>query len=219
MSRSNIHILIADDHSMIRNGLRMMLHAGNPRHQFVVNEARDGEEAISAALKNNYDIILTDYNMPKFRGDEVTRRILFYKPESRVIILSNYNEKSFIQSSLDAGAKGYILKDIDVDDLVQCIEKVLEDEPFFPPDVAMKVLEENTQPSLPPDRGLDRLGITARELEVLKLIGRELTNVEIGQQLGISKRTVETYRQNLLAKTHSKNTAGLIRFALMHHIE
>ena len=217
MSRSNIHILIADDHSMIRSGLRMMLHAGNPRHQFVVREARDGEEAISEALKNNYDIILTDYNMPKFKGDEVTRRILFYKPDSRVIILSNYNEKSFIQSSLDAGAKGYILKDIDVDDLVQCIEKVLEDEPFFPADVAMKVLEENPAP--PAEPGLDRLGITARELEVLKLIGRELTNVEIGQQLGISKRTVETYRQNLLAKTHSKNTAGLIRFALMHHIE
>ncbi len=218
-STTEIRVLIADDHKMIRDGLRLMLTLQNKKINFYINEAKDGAEAIELAIKKDFDVILLDYKMPKFNGDSATQRILIHKPDSKIIIFSNYDERAFIQSAVQSGAKGYLLKDVTTEELVLAITTVLKGENYFASAV---------QDKLPGAQGLEssidfkkmgkQLGISEREVEILLLIADEMTNEEISQKLKISKRTVDTHRQNLLTKLKVKNTAGLVKFVYSNRL-
>lgn len=218
MKTHDINLLIVDDHKMVRNGLRLMLSLQqNQGFNFLITEATNGDEAITKALKKDFDIILLDYNMPKFKGSEVVSRIMMHKPYTKVIMLSNYDEKSFIKTCISNGARGYILKDIDTTELINAIETVLDGGTYFSPQARIKLYdEEKSKPDL--DSLSAKLGLSKREIEILRLITNELTNEEIGRQLDISKRTVDTHRQNLLYKLKVKNTVGLIKFAVANNI-
>jgi DNA-binding NarL/FixJ family response regulator len=199
---------------MIRDGLRLMLSLQNREFNFFITEATNGGEAIALCLKKDFDIVLLDYQMPKFNGDDVAQRIRIYKPKSKIIILSNYDERSFVQSSVNKGVSGYILKDINTEDLLTAFRTVLDGGTYFSANVQEKTLEENGQAPEKDIKQLSRqLGLSSREIEVLQLIANELTNEEIAQKLTISKRTVDTHRMNLLFKLRAKNTVGLIKFA------
>jgi DNA-binding NarL/FixJ family response regulator len=214
MITTDVNILIADDHKMIRDGLRLMLSLQNREFNFFITEATNGGEAIALCLKKDFDIVLLDYQMPKFNGDDVAQRIRIYKPKSKIIILSNYDERSFVQSSVNKGVSGYILKDINTEDLLTAFRTVLDGGTYFSANVQEKTLEENGQAPEKDIKQLSRqLGLSSREIEVLQLIANELTNEEIAQKLTISKRTVDTHRMNLLFKLRAKNTVGLIKFA------
>lgn len=214
MITTDVNILIADDHKMIRDGLRLMLSLQNKEFNFFITEATNGGEAIALCLKKDFDIVLLDYQMPKFNGDDVAQRIRIYKPKSKIIILSNYDERSFVQSSVSKGVSGYILKDINTEDLLTAIRTVLDGGTYFSANVHGKIFEEKDQVPEKDIKQLSRqLGLSSREIEVLQLIANELTNEEIAQKLTISKRTVDTHRMNLLFKLRAKNTVGLIKFA------
>jgi DNA-binding NarL/FixJ family response regulator len=214
----DINVLIADDHKLVRTGLRLMLTMQQkPDYNFFITEAVDGEDAISKALKKDFDIILLDYQMPRFQGDEVIARILLQKPKAKIIVLSNYDEKGFIDSCMQSGAKGYILKDIESEELHNAIDKVLDGKTYLSADVREKLYDDESNRKKIVKQ-LEKLGLSERELQILQLIAKEYTNEEIAKELKISRRTVDSHRQNLLYKLKAKNTAGLVKFAINNHV-
>ena len=208
---NTIRLLIIDDHQMVRDGIRVMLESRVDLQQFELDEAENGELGIQKILKRHYDIILIDYQLPGMSGTETLKKIRLYKKDMKVLALSNYDELSYVKSMINEGANGYILKNIEPSQLVHAIQSVLGGSSYYSNEVALKLIEsaKSTDSIIPANKSR----LTKRELEVLKMIALEMTNDEIAKGLFISKRTVDTHRQNLLNKLHVKNTAGLIKAA------
>ena len=206
-----IRLLIIDDHQMVRDGIRVMLESKENFFRFEIDEAENGEIAIQKILKKDFDIILIDYQLPGMSGSETLQRIRLYKKDIRVLALSNYDELSYVKSMINEGANGYILKNIEPSQLIHAIQSVLAGTPYYSNEVALKLIDSAKNS----DKAVNtrKSGLTKRELEVLKMIAQEMTNDEIAKSLFISKRTVDTHRQNLLNKLNVKNTAGLIKAA------
>ncbi len=219
MSR-NVRILIVDDHKMVRDGIRSMLEFQETKFKFFINEAVDGEEGVEIAGNNPYDIIIMDYQLPGIDGADAARLILEKNPEAKILALSNYNEYMYIDRMIKTGVKGFVLKNVTPEELIKAIETILNGSNYFSNDVAIKLLNfENHNPDAfraklqgPKAKIYDEL--STREVEVLKLIGEGKRNEEIAEQLSISKRTVETHKQNLLRKIGVKNNSILIKFAV-----
>ena len=211
-----VNVLIIDDHKMVRDGLKIMLTSLRNLMQFKVQEAENGEEAIIKINRNSFDIVILDYQMPGISGVETIYRILRIKPQMKILALSNYDEVPCIQSMMDAGAKGYVLKNIEPTEMLNAIKAVLLNKTYYSNDVAVKLIEsaENKNfKKIPAEEILSR-----RETEVLQMISMEMTNDEIAQKLFVSKRTIDTHRQNMLNKLHVKNTVGLIKAAFRLHL-
>jgi DNA-binding NarL/FixJ family response regulator len=206
-----IRLLIVDDHQMVRDGIRVMLESKENFLRFEIDEAENGEIAIGKILKKNFDIVLIDYQLPGMSGTETLQRMRLYKKDIKVLALSNYDEFSYIKSMLSEGANGYVLKNIEPSQLIQAIQSVLAGTPYYSNEVALKLIDsaKNSEKTV----SVQKSGLTKRELEILKMIALEMTNDEIAKLLFISKRTVDTHRQNLLNKLNVKNTAGLIKAA------
>jgi DNA-binding NarL/FixJ family response regulator len=205
-----VRLLIVDDHQMVRDGIRVMLESQNKTYTFIITEAENGEDAIKNILKNDYDIILIDYQLPKMTGMETVERILLYKPTTKILALSNYDELTYINNMLKAGASGYILKNVEPVELIAAIKTILNDKVFYSNEVAIKLIESKKRTT----SSIDKYSLTKRELEILKLITEEKTNDEISTYLFIAKRTVDSHRQNLLNKLGVKNTVGLTKIAI-----
>jgi DNA-binding NarL/FixJ family response regulator len=206
-----ISLLIVDDHQMVRDGIKVMLESKENFLRFEIDEAENGEIAIRKILKKDFDIVLMDYQLPGISGTETLQKIRLYKKDIKVLALSNYDEISQIKSMLNEGVNGYILKNIEPSQLIQAIQSVLEGIPYYSNEVAIKLIDsaKNSEKTIAPEKS----GLTKRELEILKMIALEMTNDQIAKSLFISKRTVDTHRQNLLNKLSVKNTAGLIKAA------
>lgn len=219
MSIIDVNILIADDHKMIRDGLRLMLSLQNRTYNFFITEANDGGEAVTLSLKKNFDVILLDYQMPVFNGDDAARRILMYKPSAKIIVLSSYDDSGFVQSSLRSGARGYVLKNIGTQELVEAIGTVLDGGTYFSSAVREKTeYDEAEYANADVKATCKQFGISEREVEILRYVASEYTNEEIAKILEISKRTVDTHRHNLMFKLKAKNTAGLVKFAYANRL-
>ena len=207
-----INVLIVDDHQMIRDGLKLMLNSLNKTILFKVFEAESGEAAITKIERNNnIDLVIIDYQMPGLSAAESINRILRFKPEMKILALSNYDELPCIQSMMDAGAKGYVLKNIEPAEMLNAIKTILSNKIYYCNQVSIKLLEFKEEQKHIIDHANQIL--TKREIEVLKLIAMEMTNEEIARQLFVSKRTVDTHRQNLVNKLQVKNTVGLVKVA------
>lgn len=206
-----IRLLIIDDHQMVRDGIRVMLESRSDIIHFEIDEAENGETGVQKVLKKNFDIVLVDYQLPGMSGTDTLKKIRLYKNDIKVLALSNYDELSYVNSMVNEGVNGYILKNIEPSQLVHAIESVLSGSAYFSNEVALKLIDSARNSDKPFLASRSRL--TKRELEVLKLIALEMTNDQIAKGLYISKRTVDTHRQNLLNKLHVKNTAGLIKAA------
>jgi DNA-binding NarL/FixJ family response regulator len=210
-SIKTISLLIVDDHQMVRDGIRVMLESQQGYYKFDITESDSGEDAINKVLHKSFDTIIVDYQMPGISGAETVKSIMMYRPESKILALSNYDELSYISKMLTAGALGYVLKNIEPSQLLLAIQAVLDNRPYYSNEVAIKLLDaerNNIRTSTP-----ESYGLTKRELEILKRIALEMTNDEIANDLKIAKRTVDSHRQNLLNKLHVKNTVGLIKAA------
>lgn len=206
-----VNILIVDDHEVLRQGLIKMLSSLKQHLNIQITEADSGAQAILKINQKDFNLIIMDYKMPDATGLETIRRILRFKSRMKIIILSNYDELAFVESVRDAGAKGYLLKSVGTEELLKAITTVLQGNIYYSNEIALKIIEsnENTQPS-------NRLGsakLTKRETEILGLIGTGLSNMAISEKLFISKKTVDSHRQNLLHKLNVKNTAGLVKAA------
>jgi len=204
-----INILIADDHQLLIDGIKATL-AGVEDMNIVaeVNNGYQVLEQLETELK--VDIILMDINMPKLDGLSCTKMVRKKFPDVRIIALSQYDEKRFVKQMMKNGASGYLLKDSGKETLVKAIRTVFGGEPYFCERLSMRLI--NMELKMQDTKSLFPK-LSKRELEILRLIGRELSSQEIADKLFISFHTVESHRANLMSKAGVKNTAGLIRWA------
>lgn len=205
-------IIIADDHQLFRNGLKILLNAF-PEFE-VTGEASNGEEFLKMLKTTPADVALMDINMPEMDGIEATRKGLKISPDMDIIALSMYGEEEYYYKMVDAGAKGFLLKDSDISDVKEAILTVRKGGNYFSQELLYHVIQkikhrENESKSA---------NLSKREKEILFKICEGLSNQEIADNLFISKRTVDKHRANLLGKTNSKNTASLILFAIRNKL-
>ncbi|CAG0947402.1 Oxygen regulatory protein NreC [Anaerolineae bacterium] len=206
-----IQILIADDHGVLRAGLRALLSAESNLQ--VVGEAGDGDEALRLANQLRPDIVLLDVTMPGPGGIEVTRRLKESLPETRVLILTLHEDTSLLREALRVGAAGYIIKRaVDVE-LITAIHAVSRGEMYIHPALTHALLK-GLSPTTANKNSASAL--TAREVEILRLIIKGYTNRQIANALSISVRTVDTHRANLMDKLAIHDRAGLVRYATEH---
>jgi len=206
-----IRILLADDHQMIREGIKALLRKNCDI--LVCGEAENGQEALDLLAEQPADLVLMDINMPEMNGIETTKAIQKAHPKTKVLALTMHEDDNHIISMLEAGASGYLLKTSDLKTLENAIEQVHAGRTYFPPEVAQAVLQRHVKQK-PTHGNSKNVRLTKREKEILRLITEGLTNPEIGEKLFISKRTVDAHRRNLLDKLQAKNTAGLIMYAV-----
>jgi two-component system, NarL family, response regulator LiaR len=190
-----IRVLIADDHAVVRRGLRTFLDLQEDID--VVGEAEDGEEAIAEARRSRPDIVLLDLVMPKLDGVAAIRGIRECSPSTRVIVLTSFLDDDKLLPAVRAGAAAYLLKDVQPQELVGAIRTVQAGESELHPAAAARVLAELADGG---PRGEPRAALTPRELEVLELIARGLPNKLIARELGVAEKTVKTHVSNLLGK-------------------
>jgi DNA-binding NarL/FixJ family response regulator len=194
-------VLIADDQALVRAGFRMILDAEDDLE--VVGEASDGAEAVKLARQLKPEVVLMDIRMPELDGIEATRRIaeLATDPPSRVLMLTTFDLNEYVYEALRAGASGFLLKDVPPEQLAAGIRIVAQGEALLAPSITKRLIQEfaRASPATPePPKGLDEL--TARELEVFKLVARGLSNAEIAQELIVSETTVKTHVARVLMK-------------------
>ena len=206
-------IILVDDHSLFRNGLKGLLeHCAGCR---VVGEAGSGEEflAMLDGLKEEVDVVFMDFAMPGLDGAQTTERALARRPDLRIITLSMFGEESYYSRMVEAGARGFLLKDSDIDDVIEAIRTVVAGGSYFSAELLSSLAGRMRTRSDSPDEAL-----SSREREILVAVCRGLSNQEIADELFISKRTVDKHRANILEKTGCKNTASLVVYAIRNGI-
>lgn len=207
-----IRIALADDHQLFRNGLKILLESFE---EFtVVAEASNGSELLRAVESTPADIVLMDISMPEMDGAEATSRLVSLSPSTKVIALSMYGEEEYYYKMVDAGAKGFILKDSDINEVRDAITTVYKGGNYFSQELLYHVIRRIKDR----EQEVKSSNLSRREKEILLKICEGLSNNEIANALFISKRTVDKHRANLLSKTGSKNTASLILYAIKNKL-
>ncbi len=212
VSARRVRVLVADDHAMFREGIRLLLET---RGEFeVVGEAATGEEAVALARSLRPDVVVMDIGMPGMNGLDATRLIQADNPGSRVLILTMHGTDEYFFSAPDAGASGYVLKEAASNDLVNAIESVSRGGMFLYPSLAGKLVEEYLRRIGSGDERSSYDALTAREREVLQLIGEGRTNQEVAEKLGLSVHTVQSHRIHIMNKLGLHNRAQLVSYAV-----
>lgn len=207
-------IVLVDDHSLFRNGLRGLLDRC-PGYR-VVAEAGSGEEFLALLPGLEADVVFMDIAMPGINGDLTTERALQLRPDLRIITLSMFGDENYYTRMVEAGARGFLLKDSDIEDVIRAIEAVRNGGSYFSASLLASLA---TRMRTREDAGAEaEEALSGRETEILVAVCRGLSNQEIADELFISKRTVDKHRANILEKTGCKNTASLVVYAIKHHI-
>jgi len=212
----NIRLIIADDHEIFRDGLALML--SKQENMTLAGQAGDGQALLQLAAETQPDMILTDIKMPIVDGITATRTLLRLYPHLKIIALSMFEEENLIVDMLEAGAKGYLLKNADKQEILQAIITVLEGNIFYCKHTTAHLASLIVKSKFDPQKKDPAVLFTEREREIIRLICLQHTAQEIGDLLYISKRTVEGYRTRILEKMDVKNTAGVVIFALKHSL-
>ncbi|MCC2547303.1 response regulator transcription factor [Hymenobacter sp. BT175] len=209
-----IRIILADDHSIIRGGLRSLLSA-EPDLE-VVGEASHGQELLELLPTTPADVVLMDLNMPVLDGFHTMPLLREQFPQVKVVVLSMLEHEKYVSQLFAMGARGYLLKNARIREIAHALRMVAEGQTFLCSELALAFLDKASQTNVTTVMGTGPRGaeLSNRELEVLRLIAEGLTNAEIADKLFTSKRTIETHRQNIIEKTQAKNTAALIKYAM-----
>jgi DNA-binding NarL/FixJ family response regulator len=203
-------ILLADDHAVVRRGLRLVLD-GEPDLE-VVAEAGDGAEAVELALRDDIHLVVLDVTMPRMTGIQAAREIARRRPDVRTLILSMHDSEQYFFEALKAGASGYVLKSAADRDLVEACRATMRGEPFLYPDAVAALIRDHLERASEGDARAEIL--TPRELEILKLIAEAHTSKQIAEMLVISVKTVERHRANILEKLGMRDRVELTRYAI-----
>jgi DNA-binding NarL/FixJ family response regulator len=204
MPKPNIKVLLVDDHSLVRRGFRRMLEDDSEIE--VVGEASDGHDAVERALELRPDVVVMDFALPSMNGAVATRMILKSAPQTAVLMLSMHSETNYVRTCLEAGARGYMLKNAVDLELIDAVKRVATGQHVLDPRLG-KLAEQPANP-LP--------SLTTRELEILQLIVHGKSNKEIAVVLGLSANTVAVHRANLMQSLGIHNTAELVVYAIRH---
>ena len=203
-SNNLIKVALVDDHQLFRSGIKFILD--DTEDIKIVLEASNGKEFLDLLEHVNPDVVLMDISMPEMDGMEATKRALEKNPELNILVLSMFSDIEYYNSMIDLGVKGFILKDIDNNELLTAIRKVSKGGNYFSQELLLQLIKNK-----PDDQAV---ALTNREKEVLDLICQGHSNQEISEELYISQRTVERHRASLLEKTDSKNSISLVIFAI-----
>jgi DNA-binding NarL/FixJ family response regulator len=207
----NIRVLLVDDHTMMRNGLRALFTSA-PEVE-VVGEAGDGRAALDLVRTLLPEVVVMDVGMPELNGVETTRQIRAGYPKTKVIALSTYTDRRYVQHMLEAGACGYVLKIGAYEELLRAVRAAHLGRTYLSPEIAGPVVDRSMHPSIgEKDSAYSSLG--AREREVLQLVAEGKTSGEIAKEMHISIKTVETHRRNITQKLGLHGTAELTKYAL-----
>lgn len=206
-----IRIMLVDDHKMIRDGLRALIE--KHRNMEVVGEAADGQNAVRLAGKLSPEVIVLDIGMPELNGIEATRQITALKTKPRVIGLSMHADRRYVAQMLKAGASGYVLKDSAFEELVQAIETVAKGRTYLSPQIAGTVVTEFKRTAQDDDGSVFSV-LTVREREVLQQISEGCSTKETASALGVSVKTVETHRRQIMEKLDLHSVAELTKYAV-----
>lgn len=206
--KNDLKIYIVDDHSLFREGLRFLLSSSEYISE--IKEAENGKTFLDNVEAFKPDVVLMDIEMPEMNGIEATKEALKLIPDLKIIALSMYSDENFYTEMIDAGAKGFLIKNSQFRDVQTAILEVLNDRNYFSPEIISSIVAGLNRKH----EEIDSKELTKREIEILMNICMGLSNSEIAEHLFISKRTVDKHRENILFKTQSKNTAELVVYAI-----
>lgn len=210
MVENFIRVLLVDDHKMVLESLSMLLSTLDDI--VIVGKFTDGNQVLPFLKTNQVDLLITDSRMPEMSGLDLTKQVLAYKSDMKVIMISMIENPEEIRVAMEAGISAYLSKSVSTDELITAIKAVLEGKRYLSNEIIVSLNSGNKSDAV-------RLsGITVRELEVLKLVAQELSSNEIAEKLFISVPTVETHRKNLFQKTGSKTAIGLVLFAVKNRL-
>lgn len=211
----SIRILLVDDHQIFREGLRALLEG--QKNFTVIGEAQEGREAVRLAKELKPDVVVMDVSMPRLSGTEATRQIVSAHPDTKVLCLSMYADRRFVTAALEAGAKGYILKDCAFEEFVQAINSIHAKETYLCTRVTQGVLNHYKSHQKPLGRA-SPTQLSPREREILQVIAEGLSTREIADQLNVSIKTINTHREHIMEKLNLNNLADLVKYAIREGI-
>ncbi len=213
-STEAVRVLIVDDHALFRRGLQMVLEGESDID--VVGEASDGHEAVERAEKTTPDVVLMDVRMPKRSGIEATRAIKEVLPSAKILMLTISDEEADLYEAIKAGASGYLLKEISIEEVANAVREVQQGKSLISPSMASKLLNEFAAMVKRRDERTNIPGprLTDRELEVLKLVAKGMNNRDIGAELFISENTVKNHVRNILEKLHLHSRMEAVVYAV-----
>jgi DNA-binding NarL/FixJ family response regulator len=209
---NKISVLLADDHTLVRQGLKALLSAEGDMQ--VVAEAEDGRQAVALAKKMSPQVVVMDIAMPSMNGRDATRQIVKNCPETKVVVLSSYSDDACVKELLEAGATGFLMKQTASSELSNAIRQARRGGRVLSPDIVRRMKVQGVGAFMDGGANGRIAELTEREIEVLKIIAEGLSNKEIAIQLGISIKTVEKHRQQVMNKLNIHEVAGLTRYAL-----
>lgn len=215
MQRAPIRIVLADDHEIFRDGFRVMCNK-IPSIQ-LIGEAEDGERLVEMVTVLQPDVVITDINMPRMDGVQAAKILNEAYPEIGIIALSMFDEEHLIVDMLEAGARGYLIKNAQKEEITEAIQAVFKNEKYYCTSTSIK-LAKLIANSRTRNTKAQRVEFTEKEKIIIQYICQELSNKEIGEKLQLSKRTVEGYREKILEKIDAKNTAGIVVYAIKNEI-
>ena len=211
-----IRIVLADDHEIFRDGFRVMLKKQTSVE--LAGEAADGEELIKLVREVYPDVIITDIKMPNMDGIQATKLLTKEFPDIGIISLSMFDEENLIIDMLEAGAKGYLLKNADKNEIIAAVEAVHNKQTYYCNHTSRKLTKMIAESSFDPYKRPRAPEFSEKEISVMRYICQELSNKEIAERLFLSVRTIEGYRERIQEKINARNTAGIVVYAIKHRI-
>jgi DNA-binding NarL/FixJ family response regulator len=211
-----LRILIVDDHAVVRRGVRSLLES-QPGWE-IAGEATTGREAVDLAKRLQPDVVVLDLSLPELNGLDATRQILKHSPRSEILVLTMHHSEELARNVLQAGARGYVLKSDADQSLIAAIESLRQHKPFLTSTITEFVLDDYMRRADAQDEGVARDTVTARERELIQLLAEGKSNKEAASTLGISVKTIEAHRANIMRKLRLRSISELVRYAIRNKI-